>query len=608
MSQKTNGKAMTNGKAASEANGKAAIKANGQNDSTQKKWTIMVYLSGDNNLSDEMVWSLKEMHRVGARKDFDVVVWFDPGGISSGPFKYEIRTVEDDMQNSEKIQRFQDGILDQISRNLITPLNGNGKNGLESFEDSADPNVLKSFVTSSIRDHPAEFYALILSGHGNGWRGDFLTDDNPHSSLSIADLARALSEALDDLKEEGIKASINVLGMDSCLMSNMEVCSQLQEVEGIEYLVGSEGFELATGWPYHRILNKLRKKLGRGVVDPKDLAKEIVDRHFYYYLDYVISGISTDLSAISLKSNVFKSVLASTERLARELRGGLSEDAVKSAISIAHLEAQAYKTSDYVDLWDFADRLIEQCNARMGSNSDGHPARQDAGVPGTSQQPDDSRWASIREKAEDLKRAIDRAVVASEYTGGAFQHSHGISVYFPWSTYLSEYDRLAFSFETGWNDFLRDYVRETRRKVRDDKYNESNGILLPTYEFVVASKTGTADQVKAGRMNSFRTGTADQVKTGTADQAKNAGKGASTAPGNPPRYFWHKQEGKLTEVRRIAESIIKRIIEIISSGHPPSRKEIEELEELGKRFPHYKALVDPVVNAASAGSEGLDVT
>ena len=48
----------------------------------QYQWTIMLYLAGDNNLSDEMVWALKEVYRVGAPEGVAVTLQFDP--LSSG--------------------------------------------------------------------------------------------------------------------------------------------------------------------------------------------------------------------------------------------------------------------------------------------------------------------------------------------------------------------------------------------------------------------------------------------------------------------------------------------------------------------------------------------
>src|SRR5688572_32313631 len=55
-----------------------------------KQWTVMVYMAGDNNLSEEMIYAIKEMYRVGVTKEFDVTVQFDPSGIGPRVRRYDI--------------------------------------------------------------------------------------------------------------------------------------------------------------------------------------------------------------------------------------------------------------------------------------------------------------------------------------------------------------------------------------------------------------------------------------------------------------------------------------------------------------------------------------
>src|SRR5215472_4399173 len=52
------------------------LRMSGSND--KKKWTIMLYLAGNNDLSDEMVWTLTELFRVRMPKQIAVTVQFDP--------------------------------------------------------------------------------------------------------------------------------------------------------------------------------------------------------------------------------------------------------------------------------------------------------------------------------------------------------------------------------------------------------------------------------------------------------------------------------------------------------------------------------------------------
>src|SRR5215475_4875569 len=49
--------------------------------SMARKWTVMVCLAGDNNLSSEMIYAIKEMKRVekvGPHGDVTAIVLFDP--------------------------------------------------------------------------------------------------------------------------------------------------------------------------------------------------------------------------------------------------------------------------------------------------------------------------------------------------------------------------------------------------------------------------------------------------------------------------------------------------------------------------------------------------
>ena len=74
----------------------------------------------------------------------------------------------------------------------------------------------------------------------------------------------------------------------------------------------------------------------------------------------------------------------------------------KKALLLARWEAQTYSNEEYVDLWDFCDRLQEYC---------GWERKQDSDNP-----------------AQNVKKAIDAAVVQSYFSGPVFQHSHGLSV------------------------------------------------------------------------------------------------------------------------------------------------------------------------------------
>src|SRR2546422_5819137 len=62
-----------------------------RNEKPDRYWTIMVYLAGDNNLAEEMVYALKGMYGVGSTANYQVVALYD-SGLSPVTFKIPVRT------------------------------------------------------------------------------------------------------------------------------------------------------------------------------------------------------------------------------------------------------------------------------------------------------------------------------------------------------------------------------------------------------------------------------------------------------------------------------------------------------------------------------------
>jgi hypothetical protein len=506
----------------------------------KKKWIVMVYLAGDNNLSEEMIYSIKEIYRAGISKDFDVIVQFDPSAIGAPVRRYVISQEK----INEAIRKYKEiaaaistqkamaaGVMGGSSSSTYTGQGLDATHLLEvgnldidglieklkdeipnvnappdqrrAFRDgpenSADPKVLKQFICSSIREHPADHYMVILSGHGSGAIGDFLFDQNAltnnrPASLSIPNLGVALNAVSEELEKDGDihllnrDAKIDILGMDSCLMSMAEVSHELKD--SVDFVVGSEGFVLNTGWPYHRILEALK---GKSDMEPSELSGTIVQRYILYYEDYEAAGASTDQAICDVRK--FVPVLEPAIRnLANALKAGLDEPALKDAIVMAHWEAQSYKAEQYTDLYDFCDRLQVRClkqpivieslqnaarvlGALQNSKDDTEVSRTANDVLEFLGKPDLQRGENAKalqtvkeliENCGEVKKAIDHNVVlGSCYTGPAFQYSHGLSVYFPWSesSDLDAYTKnLAFAKDTGWGDFLKKYVHKTRRE------------------------------------------------------------------------------------------------------------------------------------------------
>jgi hypothetical protein len=274
-------------------------------------WAVLVYMAGDNNLTEEMAWGLQELKKTSARIEADrkararggeaphplegrisVVAHFDPRGSRSR--RYDFVPPSDIVSGDEDASA--DGNLQAYEAMIYTRGNGGPRSAR---------NPLASFVAEQVqRLEKAERYFLILSGHGSGAVGDFLNDSDPQTSLSIPELARILDVALDTYANTkadppGAWRRIDIVGMDSCLMSTAEVCVEIRDYA--DYLVGSEGWVANAGWPYHRVLEACLDEKGRASSDAERVARRVAENYSSFYRDYEIAGISTDIAVSSLE-------------------------------------------------------------------------------------------------------------------------------------------------------------------------------------------------------------------------------------------------------------------------------------------------------------------
>ncbi len=300
------------------------------------KWTFMVYMAGDNNLSTAGEVDLKEMRAVGSTADINVVAEFDNEG-NRGTNRYLIK---------------RDGLNEEVESIGET--------------DSGDPKVLTAFVDWAVKKYPADRYALILWNHGGGWEPSeidkvarevgtrnyslreatersssplgklffrttiekifsrptaqeraILCDDGSGHSLDTVELGKALSQA-----KKIIGKPLDLLGMDACLMSNLEVAYQARPY--VKYIVASEESEPNQGWPYTPVLQKL---VDAPTLAPADFASHIVAAYIKSYVDMKykdpVTQSAFDLSRMSAVTEpldkLANALIAHMPKAAREI-------------------------------------------------------------------------------------------------------------------------------------------------------------------------------------------------------------------------------------------------------------------------------------------------
>ena len=422
-----------------------------KDDSRPKKWTILIYFAGDNNLAEECVYALKEMKETGTQDQrsvrsnippkVNVIAQLDPVGRGNPTLRFKIKAAGGDGTLKYDVTKELPESDTGYWRNLLRFL-------CESLEDA---------------NNRADYYMVILSGHASGAREGFFLQDEERplssipSSFPIWKLKNVFGNA--DLKKALRGKKIDILGFDACMMSTTEVCYELRNAD-LQYIVGSEGFTLNSGWPIQRIVAKLRED---PATPPETLADFIVKDYTKFYSDYFLGGLSADMSLINLRriGDLRRAIDRLAEALISEFeneRSAINDEyyveggkPFQDAILLAHWAAQSYNGEQCVDLYDFCDLLQKRWHE---------------------DQSEDSVWQCCERVKSVIAEGDNRLVQKSGFTGAAFQYSYGVSLYFPWAKFDNApgYKLLAFADgDSAWPKFLKKYLDVTQRRPRVDE-------------------------------------------------------------------------------------------------------------------------------------------
>jgi hypothetical protein len=439
--------------------------------SSQKaKWTLMFLIAGDAALSASMISQIKELTDAGFEKDTNVLLYFDPNCNGKGARIYDVNHKR--KKESSTGTDIGDG-RNPFVRNIDDDCN------IQSLQQIPAAQSLRYFLTYSRSYYPAENYMLFLMGHGVIVGNDqFLPDTDDGSSITLADLGKILKDFGVKVRTTGDE--FHLVGFHSCGMSSVELAFQLQD--SARYMIGTQGSAFPGSWPYRQLLKKIFnaiKKFGDNqTLDtspyPNLLVQEILkglqNLSFYNARDFTGAGFSADLSMCSLDKEKLDELKKALQTLVGELKKGLTNGA-KGSILLAHWESQSYFGESYTDLYDFCEQLQQHC-AQSGSQDGIVKACEEVRLLLESERCDDPKDKS----KTDPNGLFHKLVVFSDYYGPAFQHSNGLSIFFPWKVPTAEvttnYGGYEFTTElepNSWMSFLNEYFFETKRPMKGEK-------------------------------------------------------------------------------------------------------------------------------------------
>lgn len=230
-------------------------------------WLVMLYQDADDQILEQDIYlDLNEAERVGSSDSVHIVAQIDRyRGAYSG---------DGNWTSARRYYVTKDDDLQQVNSQLVTDL---------GEVNMADSNTLIDFVAWAAETFPADHYALILSDHGMGWPGGWSDATASGKDKSQAPLAAALEDnlylmeldgALEAIRQQAGIQSFDLIGMDACLMSHLEVLAALQPYA--RYAVLSQETEPALGWAYTSFLEALVANPG---MSGSDLSRLIVDSY-----------------------------------------------------------------------------------------------------------------------------------------------------------------------------------------------------------------------------------------------------------------------------------------------------------------------------------------
>jgi hypothetical protein len=295
----------------------------------KRRWGFLVYIAGDNNLSDAGLEDIQELCDEGTSARVHVGVEIDTYGELNGSIRYEI--TEPDWTGA-------------AYRKVIERL---------PEKDSGDPDTLRSFLKWGLGRYPAEGHIVVVWNHGAGFRSirrDIGYDDFG-SSLDMPEIEDAFTRS-----GIGPKNKIAILGFDACLMNMIEIANHFRD--HVKVVVGSQQTEPGDGWPYDRVLRAIKES-----ASSTDLAERIVKE---YIRDYRSRGIfNVTQSAIDIgKTDAAIDAIGNLGNLLAENIGSYHKE-----IRGIRLRAQTFKMADYIDLIHFAELVSKHIDNRSIVNA-----------------------------------------------------------------------------------------------------------------------------------------------------------------------------------------------------------------------------------------------
>jgi hypothetical protein len=333
--------------------------------------TVMCYMNGDNNLTDEVLHAVDMMETVGSSKHLTILALVD--GRRNSHHKYG-----KDWETARLLYITQDDQIGVINSPVL----------MEFGElDLGDPQTLEDFITTCLR-FPADRYVFYTFAHGHGIiETPVLELPAGHKSIAISKddssgRLMSLQEFNESLRNTMGSRKFDLMVFFSCLANMVEVGYSLRDLT--DYIVGSEdvirivddppGTFQIRGILFEELLRELQ-------LDPhmaaSEMGKQLVESFIeQYQRDVTIPDADGHPKTVRYAGSLslvrcgsYRELALKLDYLARVLSRKMmsaEENQVRALIAALHgamLTSQRYQSFmnlEYYDLQDFLMRLNER--------------------------------------------------------------------------------------------------------------------------------------------------------------------------------------------------------------------------------------------------------
>jgi len=322
--------------------------------SSSRLWTVIVYMAADNDLEAAAIADFNELEAVQYyHVPVTILVLLDrASGYDmtnenwTGTRLYEIKPDPNGLTGTIKSPRL-DSMELGLSKDTETELN------------LADPWVLSRLIDFAKSNYPAEDYALLIWGHGTGWRGGSETGSMPEPVKAIAfDDTSGQYMSLPSFGRAISGKGLSVIGFDTCFAALLEVAYQIRD--DARLFIGSEGEILSTGWDYTNLFNDF---FSRSVLSDYALIDSIQKQFSEQYAG--LNNATISQVRLSEVENLFNKFDAFAGTVANAITAEGAKNAVLDQIlhSVESYYFTNFPSDMYVDILDFSKKVTAILNS-----------------------------------------------------------------------------------------------------------------------------------------------------------------------------------------------------------------------------------------------------